>query len=191
MGTGTKKTLDLVCIGRCDVDLYVDQIGARLKDAQSFSKYVGGSAANICIGAAHLGLKTAMISRVGDDQLGWYLRDAFEKKGVDISHMIIDPDSVTPQIFLAIHEPSDFERIFDYPENASDLALQEDDIDPAFIASSKALLLNGTHLSKPNLEAASRKAIKAAKEAGTKVAFDIDYLPHLVPPALLHHIARQ
>ena len=116
---------------------------------------------------------------MGNDQLGWYIYEAFAKKGVDVSHIIADKTLMTPQIFLAIHEPSGFERIFDYPENASDLALQEEDVDPEFIASSKALLVNGTHLSRPNLEAAIKKAIAAAKEAGTKVAFDVDFRPIL------------
>lgn len=179
MGAQDKK-LDLICMGRCNVDLYAEQVGARLRDVQSFCKYVGGSAANICLGSAQLGLKCAMITAVGDDQLGWYVRDHFAQKGVDVSAVRVDKNLMTPQIFLALHEPSHFERIFDYPgEKAADLAVNEDDVDPQMLASARALLVTGTLLSRPGMEAAARKAIAAIKAAGGRVAFDVDYRPVL------------
>src|SRR5262249_18396580 len=71
-----------------------------------------------------------------------------------------------------------FPLIF-YRENCADMAIGADDIDPEFIASSRALLVTGTHFSKPGVDAASRKAIAAARAAETKVVFDIDYRPVL------------
>src|SRR4051812_45461423 len=64
------RQLELICIGRTCVDLYGEQIGAPLEDVQSFQMYVGGSASNICIGTARLGIRSAMIARVGDEPLG-------------------------------------------------------------------------------------------------------------------------
>ena len=67
------RSRDIVCLGRLAVDLYAQQVGARLEDVSSFAKYLGGSSANIAFGCARLGLKAALISRVGDDGLGRFL----------------------------------------------------------------------------------------------------------------------
>jgi 5-dehydro-2-deoxygluconokinase len=176
MNDGRNHGLDLVCIGRTCVDLYAEQEGARLEDVQSFRKYVGGSAANIALNTARLGVKSAMLTRVGEEQMGRFVRRSMENTGVDVSHVTFDPERLTPYVLLAIRDIDEFPRIFAYGD-AADLALDEDDVDPDFIASSKALLVTGTPLSRPGSRAASLKAVQAAKKAGTNVLFDLDYRP--------------
>jgi 5-dehydro-2-deoxygluconokinase len=176
MNNNRDHSLDLVCIGRTCVDLYAEQEGARLEDVQSFRKYVGGSAANIALNTARLGVRSAMLTRVGEEQMGRFVRRSMEDTGVDVSHVTFDPDHLTPYVLLAIRDIDGFPRIFAYGD-AADLALDEDDVDPEFVASSKALLVTGTPLSRAGSRAASLKAVKAAKEAGTKVVFDLDYRP--------------
>lgn len=87
-----KSNLDLICLGRACVDFYGDQIGSRLEDMSSFSKYIGGSSCNIAFGSSRLGLKTAMLTRVGDDQMGRFVTETLVKEGCDVSHVAIDPD---------------------------------------------------------------------------------------------------
>ena len=176
MNNNRDHSLDLVCIGRTCVDLYAEQEGARLENVQSFRKYVGGSAANIALNTARLGVRSAMLTRVGEEQMGRFVRRSMEDTGVDVSHVTFDPDHLTPYVLLAIRDIDGFPRIFAYGD-AADLALDEDDVDPEFVASSKALLVTGTPLSRAGSRAASLKAVKAAKEAGTKVVFDLDYRP--------------
>jgi 5-dehydro-2-deoxygluconokinase len=176
MNDGRNHPLDLVCIGRTCVDLYAEQEGAKLEDVQSFRKYVGGSAANIALNTARLGVKTAMLTRVGEEQMGRFVRRTMADTGVDVSHVTFDPEHLTPYVLLAIRDVEDFPRIFAYGD-AADLALDEGDVDPEFVASSKALLVTGTPLSRPASRAASLKAVRAAKGAGTKVLFDLDYRP--------------
>src|SRR5215203_5788219 len=176
MTRGRNRALDLVCIGRTCVDLYAEQEGARLEDVQSFRKYVGGSAANIAVNTARLGVRTAMLARVGEEQMGRFVRKTMADTGVDVSHVTFDPEHLTPYVLLAIRDVEDFPRIFAYGA-AADMALDEDDVDPEFIASSKALLVTGTPLSRAGSRAASLKAVGAAKEAGTRVVFDLDYRP--------------
>jgi 5-dehydro-2-deoxygluconokinase len=176
MNDGRNRTLDLVCIGRTCVDLYAEQEGAKLEDVQSFRKYVGGSAANITLNTAQLGVKIAMLTRVGEEQMGRFVRRTMADTGVDVSHVTFDPKHLTPYVLLAIRDVDDFPRIFAYGD-AADMALDEDDVDPEFIASSKTLLLTGTPLSRPGSRAASLKAMQAAREGGTKVLFDLDYRP--------------
>ncbi len=77
--------IDLLCMGRAAVDFYADQIGASLENASSFSKYVGGCPANIAIGASRLGLKTGMLSAVGEEAMGRFVRETLISEGVDVS----------------------------------------------------------------------------------------------------------
>ena len=173
---GRNSPLDLVCIGRTCVDLYAEQDGAKLEDVQSFRKYVGGSAANIALNTARLGVRSAMLTRVGEEQMGRFVRRTLEETGVDVSRVTFDPEKLTPYVLLAIRDIESFPRIFAYGD-AADLALEEGDVDPGFVASSKALLVTGTPLSRSGARAASLKAVEAARAAGTKVVFDLDYRP--------------
>lgn len=170
------RPLDLVCIGRTCVDLYAEQEGARLEDVQSFRKYVGGSATNIAFNTARLGVRSAMLTRVGDEPMGRFVRRTLADAGVDVSYVISDPELLTPYVLLAVRERDGFPRIFAYG-GAADLALEESDVDPEFIALSEALLVTGTPLSRSGSRAASLKAVAAARAAGTRVVFDLDYRP--------------
>jgi 5-dehydro-2-deoxygluconokinase len=171
-----QKKLDVVCLGRSSVDLYGDQIGLPLEDMSSFSKYVGGCATNIAVGTSRLGLKSALITRVGDEQMGRFIRQTLVDEGVDVSLVSTDPERLTALVILGIRNRKEFPHIF-YRENCADMALTEDHIDPDFVGSAKALVLTGTHFSQPGVEAASRKAMEAARAAGTKIVLDIDFRP--------------
>ena len=170
--------LDLITIGRCSVDLYSQQIGTRLEDVGSFAKSVGGCPANIAIGAARLGLKSALITRVGDEQMGAFVREQLAREGVATEGVVTDPRRLTALVLLSVENDKSFPLIF-YRDNCADMALVEDDIDAAFIASASAVLVTGTHFSQPNVAAAQRKAMRIAREHGRKVVFDIDYRPNL------------
>jgi 5-dehydro-2-deoxygluconokinase len=172
------KTLDVICIGRSSVDLYGQQVGGRLEDMASFAKYVGGCPTNISIGTARLGLKPGLITGVGDEHMGRFIKEQAAAEGVDISNVKTDPARLTALVILGIRDQETFPLIF-YRENCADAGLTEDDIDEAFIASAKAVLVSGTHFSKPNLDAMSKKAMRLARKHGGKVVFDIDYRPVL------------
>ena len=165
-------------MGRAAVDLYGEQTGGRLEDMLTFTKYMGGSPANTAVGMARLGLKPAMLTRVGDEHNGRFVRETLQAEGVDVSHVTTDPKRLTALVFLGIQDRDTFPLIF-YRDNCADMAISEDDFDTSFIASSQALLLSGTHLSQPNTYASCRQAITLAKAAGTRVVLDIDYRPVL------------
>ena len=170
--------LDLITIGRSSVDLYGAQVGGRLEDMASFQKYIGGSPTNIAAGTARLGLKSALISRVGDEHMGRFIREQLVREGVDVRGLATDPDRLTALVILGIRDQSQFPLIF-YRENCADMALDEGDIDPAFIAEARCVAATGTHLSHPRTEAAVLKALRLARENGAKTALDIDYRPNL------------
>ena len=174
----TEPSLDVICIGRSSVDLYGGQVGGRLEDMSSFAKYIGGSPTNISIGCARLGLKSALITRVGDEHMGRFVRETLAGEGVDTGHVLTDPDRLTALVILGIRDNEQFPLIF-YRENCADMAICEDDIDPDFIASARAVLVTGTHFSTETVAGASFAAMKLARRFGRKVAFDIDYRPNL------------
>ncbi|MCA0422018.1 MAG: 5-dehydro-2-deoxygluconokinase [Proteobacteria bacterium] len=171
-------TLDVITIGRSSVDLYGQQIGGRLEDMASFSKAVGGCPANIAIGTARLGLKSALVSRVGDEHMGRFIREQLAREGVNTDGLKTDPKRLTALVILGVRDDKTFPLIF-YRTDCADAALDESDIDEDFIASAKAIVVTGTHFSKPNSAAAQMKAIQLAKKHGRKVVFDVDYRPNL------------
>lgn len=172
------KTLDTITIGRSSVDLYGAQIGGRLEDMASFQKYIGGSPTNIAAGTARLGLKSALITRVGDEHMGRFIREELAREGVDVRGVKTDPARLTALVILGIRDDTQFPLIF-YRENCADMALCEDDIDESFIAETRSIIVTGTHLSHTNTEAAVLKALELARKHGAKTALDIDYRPNL------------
>ena len=172
------QALDLITIGRASVDLYGQQIGTRLEDVGSFAKSVGGCPTNIAVGAARLGLKSALITRVGNEQLGRFIREQLLREGVDVAGVATDPERLTALAILSVENDNSFPLLF-YRDNCADNALDEGDIDEALIRRAKAVLVTGTHFSKPNTDAAQRKAMRLAKDFGKKIVFDIDYRPVL------------
>ena len=172
------RRFDIACLGRLAVDLYSQQVGARLEDVSSFAKYLGGSSANIAFGAARLGLKAAMISRVGDEQMGRYLLETLQREGCDTSQVQIDPDRLTGLVLLGLKDRDTFPLLF-VRENCADMAIDATAIGEDFIAGCRALLITGTHLSTPTVRAASLAALGHAGKHGVVRVLDIDYRPVL------------
>jgi 5-dehydro-2-deoxygluconokinase len=173
-----ERRFDVICVGRAAVDLYGEQIGGRLEDILSFAKYLGGSPANTAVGCARLGLAPAMLTRVGDEHHGRFVRETLAAEGVDVSHVVTDERRLTALVFLAIRDRATFPLLF-YRDNCADMAIAPEDFDRAFIASSRALLVSGTHLSTRQTYDTCRTAMRYARAAGTRVVLDIDYRPVL------------
>ncbi len=172
------RRYDLACLGRLAVDLYAQQVGARLEDVSSFAKYLGGSSANIAFGVARLGLRAAMVSRVGDEQMGRFLTETLDREGCDTSQVQIDPQRLTGLVLLGLKDRDTFPLLF-YRENCADMALDAAGISEAFIADCRALLITGTHLSAPMVRAASSAALAYAQKHQVLRVLDIDYRPVL------------
>src|SRR5215218_7569586 len=177
-GAPVSTALDVVTIGRSSVDLYGQQIGGRLEDMASFAKSVGGSPTNTAIGASRLGLKAGLVTRVGDEHFGRFIREQLMREGVDTRGVKTDPKRLTALAILGVQDDKRFPLIF-YRHDCADMGLVADDIDEGYIASAKAVCLSGTHFSTAATDAMNRKAIRAAKAAGRRIAFDVDYRPSL------------
>src|SRR5271165_3236574 len=144
----------------------------------TFSKAVGGCPTNIAIGTARLGLKSGLITRVGDEHMGRFIREQCAREGVDVSGIHTDPTRLTSLVLLGIRDEKTFPLIF-YRDNCADGALDESDIDPPYVQSARAILVSGTHFARANAAAAQLKAMRLARAAGRRIVFDIDYRPNL------------
>ncbi|WP_226100362.1 5-dehydro-2-deoxygluconokinase [Dickeya oryzae] len=174
----TQKQFDVICMGRVAVDLYGQQIGARLEDMGSFAKYLGGSSGNVAYGTARQGLRSSMLARVGDEHMGRFLREELQQVGCDTSHLITDPTRLTALVLLGIKDRETFPLIF-YRDNCADMAITPEDVSEEYIASSRCLAITGTHLSHPNTREAVLTALRYARRHGVKTVLDIDYRPVL------------
>ena len=172
------RKYEIVSIGRLAVDLYAKQYGCNLEDASSFAKYLGGSSGNVAFGCARLGLRSAMISRVGDEQMGRFLLKTLADEGCNVSQIKVDPVRLTALAILGIKDRNTFPLLF-YRNNCADMAFCADDVDESFIAECMALHVTGTHFSTPTVRAGSLRALEYAHRHDVRTVLDIDYRPVL------------
>ena len=137
----------------------------RLENVATFAKYLGGSPANTAVGASRLGLRAAMISRVGNEPNGGFVRETLVHEGVDVSQVSTDPERLTALVFLAMRDRTT-SRTSSIATVARTWRSTQSHIDPAFIASCGALLISGTHLSQDGPRAASLKADRRGARGG-------------------------
>jgi 5-dehydro-2-deoxygluconokinase len=167
---------DLITMGRVGVDLYPEQIGATLAEVRTFAKSLGGSATNVAVAAARLGRRAAVITKVGKDGFGEYVRDALRRFGVDPRWVSTDPTLRTPIVFCEIHPPDSFPLLFYREPKAPDMNLTKDDLDLSEIADAPLFWTTGTGLS----DEPSRTATLAALDArrGREITIhDLDHRP--------------
>ncbi|MGT2465315.1 PfkB family carbohydrate kinase [Mesorhizobium atlanticum] len=145
---GKYPPLDVITIGRASVDLYGQQIGSRLEDITSFAKSVGGCPANISVGTARLGLRSALLTRVGDEQMGHFIREQLRREGVSVDGLKTDKERLTALVLLSVESEGVSPMIF-YRSDCADMALAEEDIEEAFIASARSVVVTGTHFPAP------------------------------------------
>ncbi|MBO8141466.1 MAG: 5-dehydro-2-deoxygluconokinase [Firmicutes bacterium] len=170
--------MDVLTVGRVIVDLYANELHRPLEDVESFSKYLGGSAANIAVGLARLGQRCGLISRVGDDGHGRFLRRYLEENGVDTRLVGTDPRYRTGLAFAAIFPPQD-SRVLFYRDPCADTEVHWNDLDPAMIYGARMVIVTGTALAKSPLREAVLHLLRGRRRRGLLNVMDIDYRPVL------------
>ena len=179
------ERFDVITMGRVGVDLYPEQIGVALEDVRSFQKSLGGSSTNVAVAAARLGARSAVITKVGDDPFGKYVREALDGFGVDRRWVGTDPELRTPLAFCEIHPPDDFPLLFYREPKAPDLNLDRDELDLDAIRAARLMWTTGTGLSQEPSRAATVLALEARQNAdeGAITVHDIDHRPMFWPDA--------
>ncbi|MGH2555187.1 MAG: 5-dehydro-2-deoxygluconokinase [Actinomycetota bacterium] len=165
---------DVLTLGRVGVDLYPLQSGVRLAEVRTFAKSLGGSATNVAVGAARYGRRTAVITKVGDDPFGVYIREALRGFGVDDNFVGTDPLLRTPVVFTELFPPDSFPILFYREPKAPDMTLTLEELDLSAIRSARIFWTTGTGLSDEPSRSATLGALEARGRSGITV-HDLDY----------------
>jgi 5-dehydro-2-deoxygluconokinase len=169
-------TYDVLAIGRSSIDLYAHEIGRPIADVRSFDAYVGGCPTNVSVGTRRLGLRSALLTAVGDDQVGDFVTAFLEREQVETRFIPRKPGRRTSAVILTIQPPDHFPLTF-YRDNCADRALTIDDVTRAPIADSRVVFVTGTGLSHEPARAATLRAAASARTSSVPVVVDIDYRP--------------
>lgn len=172
------RPMDFIGLGRLCIDLNANEIHRPMEETRTFTKYVGGSPANITIAIARLGKKSGFIGRVSDDQHGRFITNYLEQRGIDTSNVITDKSgTVTGLAFTEIKSPTEC-SILMYRDNVADLKLEPNDVQEEYIKNAKAIMISGTALAASPSREAVFKAVELARKHNVVVFFDIDYRPY-------------
>ncbi len=172
----TDRKFDILTMGRSSIDLYANDIGAPFPKIKSFAAYVGGCPTNISVGTRRLGLRSALLTAVGDDPVGEFVLNFLEGEGVATRFIPRKAGRRTSAVILGIEPPDRFPLVF-YRDNCADVELTIDDVLAAPIAESRVLLITGTGLSREPGRSATIFAAEQARACGTKVVLDLDFRP--------------
>ncbi|WP_410591678.1 5-dehydro-2-deoxygluconokinase [Amycolatopsis sp. lyj-23] len=175
-------TIDALTIGRVGVDLYPEQSGVPLAGVSTFAKSLGGTATNVAVAAARLGRRTAVLTKVGPDGFGDYVRQALDGFGVSPEFVGTSPDLQTPVVFCELNPPADPPLLFYRSPIAPDLTLTDEDVPWDVVESVPLLWVTGTGVSVEPARATQRKILEARGRREHTV-LDLDYRPMFWPSA--------
>ena len=168
------KQYDILTMGRSSIDLYSNDSGAPFTEITSFGAFVGGCPTNIAVGTRRLGLKSALLTAVGQDPVGDFVLNFLNKEGVETKFIPRKPGSRTSAVVLGIEPPDKFPLVF-YRDNCADVELTIDDVLASPLKNTRALLVSGTGLAKEPSRSATVFAMETARENGVTVFLDIDF----------------
>lgn len=172
----TDRAYDILLMGRSSIDLYANEIGAPFHEIKNFAAYVGGCPTNISVGTRRLGLRSVLLTAVGEDPVGDFVLHFLEQEGVVHKFIPRKKGKRTSAVILGIEPPDKFPLVF-YRDNCADIELNIEDVLAAPIADSHLLLISGTGLSREPSRSATIFAAERARAAGTKVILDLDFRP--------------
>ena len=165
---------DILAIGRSSIDLYSSDVGIPFPEITSFGAFVGGCPTNISVGTRRLGLRSVLLTAVGDDPVGEFLLKFLNDEGVETQFIVNKPGHRTSAVVLGIEPPDRFPLIY-YRDNCADIELTIDDVIDSPIAESRAVLISGTGLSKEPSRSATMYAAEQTKAMGSQVFLDLDF----------------
>jgi len=168
------RAYDVLTFGRSSIDLYSNDLGAAFEEISSFGAFVGGSSTNIAVSCSRLGLKTALLTGFGDDQVGKFIKNFLDKEKVDTQFIPVIPGTRSSAVILGIEPPDKFPLVF-YRNNAADLSVNIDHVKALDFSNFRAVVLSGNALSFDPSKTATFFAAEQAEAAGTQIFLDLDF----------------
>ncbi|REA63737.1 5-dehydro-2-deoxygluconokinase [Dyadobacter luteus] len=170
----SNKKFDLLTLGRSSIDLYSANVGSPFEQISSFNAFVGGCPLNIATGAKRLGLNTAILTGIGPDQVGNFIKHFLDKEGVITEYVPTIDGTRSSAVVLGIEPPDRFPLVY-YRENCADINLNIDHVDAIPFADFKAAAFSGTAFSKDPSRTAMFYALELAKKNNVQTLLDIDF----------------
>lgn len=168
------KKYDLLTIGRSSIDLYSADVGSSFVDISAFNAFVGGCPTNIAVGATRLGLKTALFTGIGNDQVGAFIKNFVEQEKVATDFIPTIEGTRSSAVILGIEPPDKFPLVF-YRENCADIHLNIDHVQAIPFQEFKASVFSGTAFSKDPSRTAMFYALEQAKKHNVTRLLDLDF----------------
>jgi 5-dehydro-2-deoxygluconokinase len=166
--------MDVVILGRVGYDLYSEEPHVPLPQVRRFSRYLGGSSANMAVGLSRLGAKVGIVSCLGDDKLSEFLIDFLKKEKVDTGHIQIAPGFLPSLCLTEVSPPDSYPQVF-YRHDAVDTMLDAKEADLEYACSGKLFITNGTSMCASPSRESTYKALERAKAVGCRVVLDVDF----------------
>ena len=168
------EQFELITMGRSSIDLYSNDVGKPFTEIAGFAAYVGGSPTNIAVGAQRLGVKTALLTAVGEDPVGDFILHFLKNEGVETKYIPVKPAARSSAVVLGIEPPDRFPLVF-YRDNAADIQLTIDDVLATPVRDCRVFEFAGTNLSKDPSRSATVFAVEQARAGGANVFMDLDF----------------
>src|SRR5689334_2674713 len=166
--------MDVIVLGRIGYDLLAEELHVPLPEVRRFSRYLGGSSANMAVGLARLGARVGIVSCLGDDVLSCFLIEFLKTEQVDTAHVQIAPGYLPSLAISEISPPDHFPQVF-YRRDPVDTQLNASPEDLDYVARARMFITNGTSLCASPSRESTYRALERAKHAGCRVIFDVDY----------------
>lgn len=182
MSTGTTRQadFDVLCMGRSCIDLYAHEVGVPITAVRSFDAYVGGCPTNVSVGTSRLGLRSALLTAVGEDQVGDFVLHFLQNERVATRFIPRKKGRRTSAVILTIQPPDRFPLTF-YRDNCADIGLTTEDVAASPIRNARLLFLTGTGLMMDPSRTATTFAAELARANDVPVLVDLDYRPDQWP----------
>jgi 5-dehydro-2-deoxygluconokinase len=166
--------MDVIILGRIGYDFYSEEPHVPLPQVRRFSRYLGGSSANMAVGLARLGARAGIVGCLGSDALSRFLIEFLNQEHVDTSHVQIAPGYLPSLAITEVSPPDSFPQVF-YRKDPADTRLDTTAADLDYVASGRMFVTNGTSLCASPSRESTYRALERAKAAGCRVVFDVDY----------------
>lgn len=174
--TAPGETFDVLTMGRVGVDLYPEQSGVPLAEVTRFHRFLGGSPTNVAVAAARHGRRAAVITKVGAEGFGPFVRAALRRFGVDDRYVGTDPQLLTPIVFCELHPPDDFPIVFYRQPKAPDLNITPGEVDMHAVREARIFWTTGTGLCEEPSRSATLAALSSRGRRRVTI-HDLDYRP--------------
>lgn len=170
-----EKEYDVIALGELLIDFAVS--GQSEQGNSLFEACPGGAPCNVLAFLNKMGKKTAFVGKVGEDQFGTLLRNTITEAGIDASCLVTDSTVNTTLAFVHTYPDGDREFSF-YRDPGADMMLRTEEVDPDFIRQAKIFHFGTLSMTHDGVRAATKKAVRAAKDGECLISFD----PNLRPP---------